>query len=395
MTNQSPGTRQKERNIQLDMLRGIAVLLVLLSHLYKVPPDMLTNPVGICLQFLHDIGWLGVDLFFVLSGFLVSGLIFGEYQKYRHFQAGRFLIRRGFKIYPAYYIYFLIGFIIIYSSPRDARTMTYLASIVFFVQNYFAPLANTFTESIFGHFWSLSVEEHFYIGLSILLLLILKLRGNFKPTPLICLCVCTIVPVLRHFASVGHTFDGQFDYDIYTPTHFRIDALTFGVLLSYFHHFHKQQLESIVVGGRMLWLPLSLALVSPCTFWSLKHYFTAVFGLSMLYVGFGIMLLLLLYSKPLPLGPLAKVGFYSYSIYIWHRLLWFIVLGVNAVCPMNYLLNDGIYFVSSIFAGIIMGRLIELPFLAARDAMFPSRSKALDTNNTGKDATTDAAGDTA
>src|SRR5437762_8327462 len=80
---------------QLDFLRGIAVLLVLFRH------DALT-------EFLYKIGWVGVDLFFVLSGFLVSGLLFSEFIKYGNIKPGLFLIRRGFKIYPLFYTFLLV-----------------------------------------------------------------------------------------------------------------------------------------------------------------------------------------------------------------------------------------------------------------------------------------------
>ena len=80
----------------LDLLRGIAILLVLFRHC-----DIENN-------ILHHFGWLGVDLFFVLSGFLVSGLLFNEYKKIGKVKIGRFLIRRGFKIYPPFYFFVLI-----------------------------------------------------------------------------------------------------------------------------------------------------------------------------------------------------------------------------------------------------------------------------------------------
>jgi len=371
-------TRPASRNVQLDALRGIAILLVLCSHFYKVQPDVALPTLASCLQVIRDMGWVGVDLFFVLSGFLVSGLIFSEYQKHKQFQAGRFLIRRGFKIYPAYYICFLVGFLVIPSSARDPATVTYLTSICIFVQNYFYALANSFTETIFSHFWSLSVEEHFYLGLSIVLLAMIKLKGNFKSLPPLCLTICVAVLCLRHFACWGRDFGGQFDYAVYTPTHFRIDALTFGVLLSYWYHFENERLSQLMIKGKKLWLALSLALIAPCSFWSLKSYFTAVFGLTMLYVGFGLLLLVVIHSPAVPYisKSLARVGFYSYSIYIWHRLVWFAVVGLNTTSSMPYFVADIVYFTLSIIIGVAMGKLIELPFLAIRDKVFPSRSLA-------------------
>ena len=92
---------------QLDVLRGIAIVLVLGSHM---PASDLWS----------QIGWVGVDLFFVLSGFLVSGLLFNEYKKHGQIRLGRFLIRRGFKIYPAFYFLILVTIAIRLRSPRIA-----------------------------------------------------------------------------------------------------------------------------------------------------------------------------------------------------------------------------------------------------------------------------------
>src|SRR2546421_10087759 len=91
---------------QIDILRAFAVLLVLGRHMEPCPPEAS----AILHQFTtiwHEGGWIGVDLFFVLSGFLVSGLLFREYEKYQELRIGRFLIRRGFKIYPPFWL--LIG----------------------------------------------------------------------------------------------------------------------------------------------------------------------------------------------------------------------------------------------------------------------------------------------
>src|SRR5689334_9337029 len=88
-----------KRLASIDFLRGIAVILVLFRHHW----------VGI--DALQHIGWVGVDLFFVLSGFLVSGLLFAEEKKYGKVERFRFLVRRGFKIYPLFYLSLVLTFI--------------------------------------------------------------------------------------------------------------------------------------------------------------------------------------------------------------------------------------------------------------------------------------------
>lgn len=89
----------QNRSCALDLLRAIAVVMVLMRHLPILPEN---GFVSVILNTIVQGGWIGVDLFFVLSGYLVAGLIFKEWQQTGHFNACRFLIRRGLKIYPAF-----------------------------------------------------------------------------------------------------------------------------------------------------------------------------------------------------------------------------------------------------------------------------------------------------
>lgn len=105
---------------RVDALRAVAVLLVMVHHL--TPPPAYAPRAGVALiEFAQRPSWFGVDLFFVLSGFLVSGLLFREHRLHGDLRTGRFLIRRGFKIYPSFYIFLFATFFLgVY--PRRAPT---------------------------------------------------------------------------------------------------------------------------------------------------------------------------------------------------------------------------------------------------------------------------------
>src|SRR5438874_883596 len=139
------------RNQSLDVLRGIAVLMVIFSH-YFLTWD-LGSTVGIVLG-------RGVDLFFVLSGYLISGLLFEDFKRTGTINLRRFWIRRGLKIYPAFYA--MLGFTVIVFRFHAHGFPPGMWSELFFVQSYIAP--------IWPHTWSLAVEEHFYVALPLLLL---------------------------------------------------------------------------------------------------------------------------------------------------------------------------------------------------------------------------------
>src|SRR4051812_11977324 len=122
----------------LDVLRGLAIILVLGRHGAIAPAN---QPI------LHAItsiwatgGWVGVDLFFVLSGFLVSGLIFRECQENGDFSLKRFFLRRGLRIYPPFYAFLLArGMLALVFRSDNAELFTFSRFLreAFFVQNYF------------------------------------------------------------------------------------------------------------------------------------------------------------------------------------------------------------------------------------------------------------------
>jgi peptidoglycan/LPS O-acetylase OafA/YrhL len=123
--------------------------------------------VGAVAWIWFQIGWLGVDLFFVLSGFLIGGLLVTELQKHGRIDITRFLVRRGLKIYPAYFVF--IAYLMLMPAAKSfAQEGNAWATTVeewvrywpnlLFLQNYVG-------SNPAGHTWSLAVEEHFYLTL--------------------------------------------------------------------------------------------------------------------------------------------------------------------------------------------------------------------------------------
>jgi peptidoglycan/LPS O-acetylase OafA/YrhL len=356
------------RNKRLDVLRCVAVLLVVMVH-------------GYISSFFYRVGWTGVDLFFVLSGFLISGLLFSEYKKRQSIGFKRFFIRRGFKIYPSFYLFLLIVFIVSKGIVHDQRTLAQFLHEIFFVQNY--------ETGVFGHTWSLAVEEHFYILLPVFLLVLMRFSSNrenpFRLIPWAFAAVAMMCIAFRAVAILG----GDPHNIAYTGTHTRMDALFFGVLLGYLYHFRPEILESLMkpTRNRVAIAILSVILISPAYFYLRNEKLFAIFGYSAVYLGYGGVLLLSLYVRGiLPKGlsriagwigtGLAWVGMYSYSIYLWHgpTATWFVgfvrrVLHIS-VGPYE---RFTIYFFSSFAIGIVMSRLIEYPVLRLRDRLFPAR----------------------
>ena len=357
---------------RLDILRCAAVLLVITGHSGIFP---LTTKVG----------WVGVDLFFVLSGFLISGLLYSEYKKRGDISFRRFFIRRGMKLYPAFYVLLLatyIGQLLFWHAPPQPLS-SYLHEI-FFIQNY--------RYGVWGHTWSLGVEEHFYIALAVLLLVLARYSSNredpFNRIPQIFVGVAVTCLALRILTIAVMAQANDLTPHVMNPTHTRIDGLFFGVLLGYLYHFRPDTIRSICRPrvNRIAIVVLSAALLSTCFFFSRDDQFLLAFGLTFLYLGFGGLLILSLEVHNVLQGGVARVmeqvgtgcsyvGAHSYSIYLWHSaVLVYIPVFLRKVVHMQLpsgVAISGVYILGCCALGIAMANLIEFPVLKIRDRFFP------------------------
>jgi peptidoglycan/LPS O-acetylase OafA/YrhL len=330
----------------IDFLRGVAIILVLFHHHW----------IGV--DWLQNFSWCGVDLFFVLSGFLVSGLLFGEQKKYGDVQRGRFLIRRGFKIYPMFYLSLaltvILGLTVGWNDPLNwkGRLIAFFGE-VFFVQAY--------VPGGWPHHWSLSVEEHFYLLLAAVF-------------PLIRTRVPKIAPVLFVGCLILRLI-----YPVPTWSHLRMDSLFMGVLVAYYYHhgdlegFYKRYWPIMVA---LCFIPFLFA-------FGPLDYFTMTIGFSLLYISFASLLILFLYT-PLRLPAfVSQIGYYSYGIYLFHYYPLRFLLGYQyrEFLPHTFGLDTMpsflIYLAISLVMGVGISMLVEKPMLKLRDKWFPRRSEAI------------------
>jgi peptidoglycan/LPS O-acetylase OafA/YrhL len=359
---------RRPRNLQLDCLRGVAILLVICRHtiLFRAPGwDAL----------LVQFGWAGVDLFFVLSGFLISGLLFSEYQQNNSIRFGRFAIRRALKIYPAFYALVLLTLSIRLMYHTPVPILAPFLHDVFFLQSY--------SPGTYGHFWSLSVEEHFYILLPLLMYLMIRRSSPgqanpFRLFPAIFVLIA-IALLLARLWTASRVVPFAWQTHLF-PTHLRIDSLLFGVLLSYWAQFHRQAFWGFVRPRYPLFLLVGIFLISPGLILTQETPWMYTYGFSLLYVGFGAILLGTL-GAPIELMPgafqffariLAFIGRFSYSIYLWHIPLLFF-LGSHGILRRPYL-GVSAFVMGSIVLGILTSELFEIPVIRLRDKLFPQSS---------------------
>jgi peptidoglycan/LPS O-acetylase OafA/YrhL len=361
--------KKNNRLRELDFLRGVAIILVLFRH-------------QLLFSFLKTMGWIGVDLFFVLSGFLVSGLLFREFQKFGVINPKLFLIRRGFKIYPIYYMTYIIYFLVLIMEGNLKLQKVFFD--VIFIQNYALGWGYAYPAS-----WSLAVEEHFYFGLTLMLWLMLNRKlirfndfseNRFSTFEILLFTSLFFVFVLRIISNIE--FPNQMVRNT-TMSHLRIDSLLAGVLISYWYNFRKEKLVSFYLCHKKYLLLLSLLFLSFTPFIEyVFSFFIRTIGFSLLYIAFGILLIHFLVDSQINarinrifsrviVSIISKIGFCSYSIYVIHSFVIYLVRFLNIE---NRYLSFLLVFVISVGVGFLMTYKIEKYFLNYRDKYFPSRA---------------------
>src|SRR5579871_2788005 len=261
------------RNKRLDLLRGIAILLVMGVHVPAFPTWV-------------RIGWLGVDLFFVLSGFLISNLLFAEYRKSGTISVKRFYLRRAFKLYPSFYLLILGTIVFSMFTNRELQPVHVIGELVF-VQNYMGGL--------WGHTWSLAVEEHFYLILPLLILWMTRRSESepFRQLPMFFAIAAVACLGLRIITSEMLPFSHAAQFE---PSHLRFDSLFFGVLLAYCQNFRSAVIVFWTSRCRKLLFFISFFAILPSLILPYSNRFVYTLGFSLAYVSFGGLLLLALYG---------------------------------------------------------------------------------------------------
>jgi peptidoglycan/LPS O-acetylase OafA/YrhL len=380
-----PQPTKPARVLYLDVLRGIAILLVLLRH----PPVRVTDDsfLGALFKPFYFSGWVGVDLFFVLSGFLIGGLLFDEYRKQGSINLKRFWVRRAFKILPPYYAYIGIGMIAAFVLTPGGVLDKLLevweshAGTLLFVQNY--------SVLRYTHTWSLAVEEHFYLLLPTTLALLLwgavrsRRSEPFRAVPALYASVAVVCLVGRLLmANTGLPFS---IYRQYVVTHLRIDSLLAGVCLAYLIRFRKPWIDAIRP-ARWALLLMGIACFVPTFMGDMEQVqFMFTWQFTILQIGSAMLILFgatgsTMSAPPLLARTTACIGRWSYAIYLWHPPM--AMAGTLFILKAFGLPTDGwtyplmmaIYIGLATLIGAIVTRLIETPALQLRDRWTKSRT---------------------
>jgi peptidoglycan/LPS O-acetylase OafA/YrhL len=204
-----------QRIRQLDAVRGLAVLVVFLHNTDVYP--------SLHLGLIASNGWMGVDLFFVLSGFLITEILIDTKKSESYFK--KFYIRRCLRIWPLYYSAILFMFVLVpFLRPSEVQTIFSARSspwwaYLLFLQNFLVPIP-TMATGLLAVTWSLAIEEQFYLVWP----LIVRFCSEVKLRKIAFGVIC-ISPALRFYLSLHGV-------NIYSNTFCRLDGLMAGALLA-------------------------------------------------------------------------------------------------------------------------------------------------------------------
>ena len=322
----------------LDYWRALAILFVVCWHFY---------PVSI------NFGLLGVQIFFVLSGFLVSRPLVRALLANDKVPWKRFFTARILRIFPSYFAFLLLGSLVcflLFSSESIFIPMDHIWSYILLFKNY-----NVSNPRAFSHIWSLCVEEHFYLLLPPLFIFFALLR---KPNlAVVILFIFALSQLLvRYIGSTNYFEQRGFFFSDPASTHNNFDGLLYGVLIRIAYEkgilvkHHITQVALFAVGLLILGVSVYFGTNSKH-----PHFYFIVFK-TLNSMSIALIIWSALEFKASSLSWLRYLSFYSYNWYLWHAIC---VLAIRQYFGGG-MLFFAFYLVLSLLVAIIATHLIEL-----------------------------------
>jgi peptidoglycan/LPS O-acetylase OafA/YrhL len=364
----------------LDTLRAIAIIMVLLEH-YKLVSN--ENLFG----FISQLGWAGVDLFFVLSGYLIGNQILSAFAKQQDFSLTFFYIRRLLRTLPNYYTVLALYFL--FPMTLSGTETASLWSFLTFIQNLHMGPHATFT-----HSWSLCIEEQFYLFFPVIALLIACCRKSVMWGWLAITGAMLFAIFMRGYNWYEHGQAGisgsLFMEHIYYSSFTRFDGLLPGVAIALLKNFHPNIFARVQQRGNLL---LAIGLINIGVMFYIFHHYMYVkgygfslwvtsFGYPLLVISFAILVFAALSPNSLlhriSIPGTASLALWSYAIYLIHEPSFQVMkilltqYGVN----VNGGLGAVIIVSVSIFCGWILWRAVEMPFMKVRARYYPANHRA-------------------
>jgi peptidoglycan/LPS O-acetylase OafA/YrhL len=333
----------------------LAIVMVLVHHVAQMWPV----PQRWLIAYTHY-GALGVDLFFVLSGWLIGGIFWKEARREGSVRVVSFWSRRWFRTVPPY----LVGLALAWGAVALTRSQPFDLGYLLFLQNYYGELP------FFLVSWSLCVEEHFYLFIPLVFAVVYFWARRWTAAVLLLLAALPSVSRLLEFSS----FSPGFGYYV-TATHLRADGLMLGFLAAWMVSHQGWRL------GRRWRVVLALVGIAAVPLTLAEFPARAEYVLEPLIVAVGFLAFLLAgashaATRGLAPAPVRFLAFTSYSIYLTHALVIHLCLRLFGASLGGVTLAYLVLEVGAIlFVGWMFYRLVELPSMRIRERLVPGRQR--------------------
>jgi peptidoglycan/LPS O-acetylase OafA/YrhL len=342
----------------LDLLRAIAIVWVMLFHSWIV------GGLGEPFQPIADYGWMGVDLFFVLSGYLIGYQLLKPLSLQQPLHLGEFYRRRAYRILPAFLV--VLAVYVWLPNWREAPGMQPAWQFLTFTLNLLIDYQHN---PAFSHAWSLCVEEQFYLVFPVMAWLLTR-KPSLKTSLGLGATIIVAGMLLRAYAS---RHDLNYLETIYFPTYTRLDGLLAGVTLAAIHAYRPDTWGWLQRHGNALSVGGCVVIGAAIWLFRDKLAFTAsVYGFPLLSCGIALLVAAAAGKQGL-LGRWRVPGAgwiagMSYSLYLSHKLALHAVANWLAAHPaVHGWTAFGAYALVITLLGAVLHYGVERPFLRLRD----------------------------
>jgi peptidoglycan/LPS O-acetylase OafA/YrhL len=355
----------------LDGVRGLAIFLVVFNHIVPLSDHSGIRLVDILAQ-LRDCSWIGVYLFFALSGFLITGILVDTLEARHYFRV--FYVRRALRIFPPYY-----GFIIVLLLLTKTLHFHW-GGWQYFYLTYSANLAVWRSDPLFlshfriEHFWSLQVEEQFYF---VWPLIVYRFRSRARLI-LICLMMCFFALILRVSLVSAHASSIGTNFLPYSLTLCCCDNLLYGCILALLIRTSwrkKMQRWAPFTFAACTVLVIMERIIHRGTPWT-NGFFMPTLGFSLIGIGSASLIAMSLHPSTCAhrlfrLSIFRFLGRYSYGLYIFHYSVYgFLAAPLHNLFVQHLhsrvlgtLLSVGVVAVVSLLLALVSYHLYEIHFL--------------------------------
>ncbi|MGO1070918.1 acyltransferase family protein [Lysobacter sp. CA199] len=356
----------------LDLLRAIAIVWVMFFHAARLgspwPP-------------MSQFGWMGVDLFFALSGYLIGWQALRPLSQGRRLSFGDFYLRRAFRVLPAFWV--VLALYLWWPEFREKPGLQPAWQFLSFSVNLLIDYGNN---KAFSHAWSLCVEEHFYLVFPLLALWLTRKPALWKAAVLVAVLVGGGM-ALRAWAWQLSLPDGANAWveNVYYPTWMRLDGLVFGVALAAIRAYRPRTWEAMMRRSGLLAL-FGLIGVGAAIAVSRDRLGLQASVWAFPLVSLGMALLVAAgaaeqrWTGRLRVPGAAWLAAASFSLYLTHKASFALLERAHgATLEANGPLALAAYAAAALLGGALLYYSVERPFLRLRERLVQQRAQAADT----------------